>query len=119
MVVKEPLLGQLNQGSIFSCARAERYYGCSVVGVVLTARCDLAQDKFHVLNYAPAVTLADWLQNDGYDLIASRAAADNTARIESALKTIDLPPSILNSQTPASILDTYVRAPNAIKKVKL
>lgn len=50
MVVKEPLLGQLNQGSIFSCGQAERYPGCSVGGVVLTARCDLAQDKFNVLN---------------------------------------------------------------------
>jgi len=118
MAVKQPLLGQLSQGSIFSCARAERYPGCNVSGVVLTARCDLEQDKYNVLNYAPVVSLTDWLKVDGYEIILSRAAADLYSRIESALKAIDLPTSILNSQTPATILERYIRAPSTDKKLK-
>lgn len=95
MTIKEPLLGQLNQGSIFSNAKAQRYPKCKVAGVVLTARCDLEQDKYNVLNYAPVVTLTDWLRVDGYELIISRIAADLDTRIASALKTVDLPLSIL------------------------
>ncbi|MFK4583564.1 DEAD/DEAH box helicase [Bradyrhizobium ottawaense] len=118
MTIKEPLLGQLNQGSIFSCAKAERYPDCPIYGLVLTARCDLEQDKYNVLNYAPAVPLRDWLKVDGYELVLSRASADSASRIASALKTIDLPLSILSSQTPASILETYIRADDADKKLK-
>jgi hypothetical protein len=118
MTIKEPLLGHLNQGSIFSCAKAERYSNCVVYGLVLTARCDLEQDKYNVLNYAPAVSLRDWLKVDGYELVLSRASADLASRTASALKTIDLPASILNSQTPASILETYIRAENADKKLR-
>ena len=117
-MLKYPRLGQLNQGSIFSCARADRYPGCVVSGVVLTARCDLEQEKYNVLNYAPVVSLKDWLKVDGYELVLSRIAADLGSRTESALRTINLPMSILNSQTPASILESYIRAPNVDKKVK-
>ncbi|WP_370155337.1 hypothetical protein [Bradyrhizobium ottawaense] len=71
-----------------------------------------------MLNYAPAVPLRDWLKVDGYELVLSRASADSASRIASALKTIDLPLSILSSQTPASILETYIRADDADKKLK-
>ena len=117
-MIKEPLLGQLNQGSIFTCARASRYPAVKVHGVVLTARCDLEQDKFNVLNYVPVVGLADWLEVDGFEILASRAASDLESRIESALKSIGLPKSIMLAQTPASILQHYIRTAAADKKVK-
>ena len=94
-------VGQINQGSIFSCAKAERSPDCAVYGLVLTARRDLEQDKYNMLNYAPAVPLRDWLRVDGYELVLLRASADLASRTASALKTIDLPPSILASQTPS------------------
>lgn len=118
MTIREPLLGSLNQGSLFCCAKAERYSGCQVHGVVLTARCDLDQDKYNVLNYAPVVTLEDWLRRDGYELIVARIAADLKSRIDSAVKNIDLPLSILHSQNPKSILEIYIRAVDADPKRK-
>jgi hypothetical protein len=89
-----------------------------VFGVVLTARCDLAQDKYNVLNYAPTVPLDEWLKVDGYELIIDKIAADLSSRIESALKVVGLPSSVLVSQTPKSILDNYIRAPDADAKIK-
>lgn len=117
-MIKEPLLGQLNQGSIFTCARAGRYPAAEVHGVVLTARCDLEQDKFNVLNYVPAVRLTDWLKVDGFEILISRVASDLESRIDSALKSIDLPKSIMNSQTPKSILDQYITPRLTDKKIK-
>lgn len=117
MTIKQPLLGQLTQGAIFSCARAERYSDCAVYGIVMTARCDLEQGKYNVLNYAPVVPLCDWLKVDGYEIAATRAESQLQSRIESALRSIDLPKSILNSQTPETILDVYIRANSASKKV--
>ncbi|MET4274199.1 MULTISPECIES: hypothetical protein [unclassified Bradyrhizobium] len=107
MTIKPPLLGQLNQGSIFSCARAERYPKCRVDGIVLTARCDLEQDKYNVLNYAPIVSLADWLRVDGYELIVSRIASDLSSRTESALKTIEL--AVLLGEVPGANVSASLR----------
>lgn len=118
MTIREPLLGSLNQGSLFCCAKAERYDGCQVYGVVLTARCDLDQEKYNVLNYAPVVSLEDWLKMDGYELIVARISADLKSRIDSAVKNIDLPQSILNSQNLKSILEIYIRAIDADPKIK-
>ena len=117
-MLKQPLLGKLNQGSIYTCARAERYVACTVFGIVLTARCDLAQDKHNVLNYAPMVPLDEWLKIDGYEIIIEKIAADIASRMDSALKVIGLPQSVLISQTPKSILDNYIRAPEADSKLK-
>jgi hypothetical protein len=89
-----------------------------VHGVVLTARCDLEQDKYNVLNYAPVVSLCDWLKVDGYEIALSRISADLDARIEAALNSVDLPISILSSQTLTSILDAYIRSPDATKQLK-
>jgi len=75
------------------------------------------QDKFNVLNYTPVVPLKDWLRIDGYELILARVAADLDSRVESALKVVGLPESILNSQTVSSILEEYIRSPEADKKL--
>ncbi|RVJ77340.1 hypothetical protein [Sinorhizobium medicae] len=118
MQILRPLLGKLNQGVIFSCARAERYGGCAIYGVVITARCDLAQDKFPVLNYIPVVKLDDWLLRDGFEILHSRAAGDVESRLHSALDNAAIAKSILNSQPPRQILEAIFRAQNADKKIR-
>lgn len=117
MTVRQPLLGSLTQGAIFSCARAERYTACQVYGLVMTARCDLEQDKYNVLNYVPVVSLSDWLRVDGYEIASARAEAQTHSRLESALKSVNLPKSILASQTAESILETYISRDGIPKNV--
>jgi len=117
-ILKHPVLGQLGQGALFTCARAERYPHCEVSGIVLTARCDIEQDKFNVLNYAPVVRLDDWLAVDGYDICVSRASADFIGRVSKALKSVELPESLLHSQNLSSILEAVIRDPDAPKNIR-
>jgi hypothetical protein len=53
--ILKPTLGLLSQGTIFSCASAEDYPDCLVHGLVITARCDIAQSKVPIFNYLPVV----------------------------------------------------------------
>ncbi|MER9229743.1 hypothetical protein NKI39_29830 [Mesorhizobium sp. M0664] len=107
MELRSPKIGRLNQGVIFTCAKAERYDGRQVFGLIITARCDLAQEKFPMLNYVPVVSLDDWLVTDGLDLMLSRASADTTGKLKGALKTAGIAESLLNSQSPRQIFDSF------------
>jgi hypothetical protein len=64
------------------------------------------------------VSFRDWLEVDGYDLILSRVASDIESRLESALKSLGLPLSVLYSQTPKSIISNYIKADGADKRTK-
>lgn len=116
--IVRPLLGRLNQGVIFSCAIAERYSGCECFGIVITARCDIAQDKFPVLNYIPIVSLDDWLEVDGFEILHQRAISDVTGRLNSALAAASIAKSILHSQTPRQVHESFFDSPTADKKLK-
>lgn len=118
MKIIRPLLGKLNQGVIFSCARAERYDKCPTYGLVITARCDIAQNKFPVLNYLPVVSLDDWLARDGFEILLARADSDIESKIHSSLENISISKSILNSQSPRQILEAIYQSENADKKIR-
>ncbi|MCK1379362.1 hypothetical protein IVB33_17240 [Bradyrhizobium sp. 24] len=117
-MLKHPILGRLNQGVVFTSAKAERYPRCDVSGIIVTARCDIEQDKFNVLNYVPVVRLSDWLAVDGYDICLNRAAADLQGRIRRALKSLELPDSLLLSQSLTSIFEIVVRDPEASRSTR-
>ncbi|MBS1165380.1 MAG: hypothetical protein H6R00_1405 [Proteobacteria bacterium] len=99
MKLSDAKMGTLSQGTIFTCAKAERYCDQVVYGLVITARCDIAQEKFPVLNYVPVVTLDDWLMVDGLDLIRERAEKESYGKLKGFLKAHDVAESILISQT--------------------
>lgn len=81
-------MGSLNQGTLFSCGAAEDYAGCDVHGIVITARCDVANDKAQIYNYLPVVKLDDWLKRDGRILIAERGIKTTFGEMKNALKDV-------------------------------
>lgn len=107
MRIRRPLLGQLTQGGIFSCAKAEAYDGCSVHGFVITARCDIEQRKFPILNYLPVVMLDDWLTRDGFDLLFHRISADTEGSIADVMSLAGISRSILLSQSLQAVRDAF------------
>jgi hypothetical protein len=99
-------IGKLDQGTIFTCARAERYHGVPVYGLVITARCDIDQQKYPVLNYIPVVSLVDWLGTDGFDLIQDKAERDSYGRIKNIFKSYDFAESLLIAKSARDIFET-------------
>ncbi|MBB2684375.1 UNVERIFIED_ORG: hypothetical protein GGD47_001952 [Rhizobium etli] len=111
MRITRPLLGQLTQGTIFSCAYANAYEDREVLGFVITARCDIDQDKFPILNYLPVVSMDDWLEKDGFDILLSRTKSELVGQISSVMTAANLPRSLLNSQSIESIRGAFFTEP--------
>lgn len=79
---------------MFSCATASRYDACEVHGVTITARCDVAQQKYPVLNYLPLVKLSDWLRRDGLDMLLEIERRNMNGKLKGMLKQAQLSESL-------------------------
>ncbi len=97
MMIRAPKLGQVTQGTIFTCGYAERYKKAEVHGLTITARCDIANEKFPVLNYLPVVKISDWMHCDGCEIVQSRAFSQKRAEFMNDLKDKGIESSVLNS----------------------
>lgn len=110
--------GVLTQGTIFSCAIAEDYEGCAVHGMVITARCDITNDKAEVFNFVPVVTFDDWLHRDGVRVLAQRVSKEAMGSLKICLKQLEFASSILGTMAPSDVLKTMFDAEDATAKVK-
>lgn len=61
----------LSQGSIFSSLRSMKYVNQHCFGVIISASCDIANEKIYKIYYLEALPLEDWIiSNDGLNMIA-------------------------------------------------
>lgn len=97
-------MGRLTQGTVFNCASAFRYPGKNVLGITITARCDVAQAKYRILNYVPAVPLSDWFQVDGLEILVEQEAATLQNTMNSLLKNAGISPSLVTSVSVPEII---------------
>jgi hypothetical protein len=93
----------MTQGTVFSCAVAAEYVDCTVHGLIITARCDIANDKARVHSYLPIVSLSDWLHRDGRIILAERLLSETLGALRTTLKEAGYSPSILETESPQSI----------------
>lgn len=112
LVFDSPRQDEFTQGTIFSCATAENYPNHSVCGLVITARCDAAQDKAPIYNYVPVVSLTDWIVADGGQIALERAVADCENSLRNILSQAGISDTLLASKSASEIHDTHL-----IKKV--
>ena len=108
MKVQPPVLGKLNQGSIFSCASAERYPDADVYGLVITARCDLVQGKSPLVNYVPVISFEDWIKVDGFEIARERVEKKVRGEISALLREWSIAPSVLLAVDLDDVVNTYV-----------
>jgi hypothetical protein len=101
-------LQQFTQGTIFSCALAENYPSTDVYGLVITARCDVAQDKVPIYNYLPVIPLCDWMLVDGCEIVFQRALAHYTTALRQPLNELGLSESLLRTKTWEEIVSAHL-----------
>lgn len=87
--------GEFVQGTIFTCGLSDSYPDVPALGVLITARCDTAQDKAAVYNYVPLIPIEAWIAKDGLELVAKRALANEMGTLRRALTDVGMAPSIL------------------------
>lgn len=103
-MIGSPKAGPLTQGTIFSCAIAEDYEGCVVHGLVITARCDVTNDKAEVYNYIPIVKFDDWMHREGARTLADRTLRSSMGEMRNSLLQLGFAPAILNTTLPHDVL---------------
>lgn len=105
-----PREGEFTQGTVFSCAHAEDYSDCPVYGLVITARCDAAQEKAPIYSYIPVVSLQDWMLCDGANIAMDRIEADCLVTMKNFLKAASLSESLLETKTFEEIYSSHFKA---------
>lgn len=103
-----PRQNEFTQGTIFSCATAENYPTQPVSGLVITARCDAAQEKVPIYNYVPVVALTDWIVADGGQIALERAIADCENGLKNLLVQAGLSETLLKSKSPSEIHNAHL-----------
>jgi hypothetical protein len=88
--------GEFVQGTIFTCGLSDSYPNVAALGMLITARCDTAQDKAKVYNYIPIVPVEAWIKKDGFELVAKRALANGLGGMKSALSDAGMAQSIID-----------------------
>jgi arsenate reductase-like glutaredoxin family protein len=88
--------GEFVQGTIFTCGLSDSYPDEPALGMLITARCDTAQDKAEVYNYIPIVPVEAWIKKDALEIVAKRALANGLGGMKSALSDAGMAPSIVD-----------------------
>lgn len=105
--------GRITQGTVFRCACSDSYTDCDVLGIVITARCDLANAKVASHTYLPLVPLRAWLRRDFVSILQNRVVPDLLGQFRKALTEAGHSTSILASQSPRNILDRIILPDNS------
>ena len=95
--LNNPIYGEITQGTVFCCAYSNRYSDCDVHGLTITARCDVAQSKFPVLNYLPVVKISDWLRRDGLDILVETETSDQSGRLKRLIRQAGISESLVTA----------------------
>lgn len=69
--------GQITQGSILNNMRIKQYPGFSFSGIIVTARCDIANCKVPKFHYLTAASVETWVKTEGLYLAAQKLYEKN------------------------------------------
>ncbi|MGN0181142.1 MAG: hypothetical protein ACI4DP_01820 [Candidatus Ornithomonoglobus sp.] len=74
---------QITQGTVITSIRSVKYSGINCFGIVISARCDLANDKLQKVFYLAAIDFGEWILSKSGFKSVSRSSLNN---ISSSLK---------------------------------
>lgn len=122
-MISRPDPRELTQGTIFTCALSENYLDCDTHGLIITARCDVANEKTPIFSYIPVISYKDWMCRDGVGIVAARALANSTGEIRKSIKSAGLAESIIDTLSQELIVqligeDTSKAGKARVKKVQ-
>lgn len=118
-MISRPHPRELTQGTIFTCALTENYLECDSYGLIITARCDVANSKTPIFSYIPVVPYRQWMARDGAAIIASRAVANATGEIKRSIKSAGLVESIFDTLSEKAIVDLIAQDTTKAGKLRL
>lgn len=115
--IESARIGFLTQGTVFNCATAFRYPKKEVFGLTITARCDVAQEKYRLLNYIPIVRLDDWIKVDGLEILLDQEEKQQLGSIKSALIEADISPNLILSVSLSEVISVNFDVDSQNRKI--
>lgn len=91
-----PKYQKITQGSIIRGCIANGYNGCDIYGLIITARCDLAQEKVNTVHYLPIVSYDDWLKKEIVAALRQELILERKKKVIEKLNEKKLPNSFLD-----------------------
>lgn len=77
----------LTQGTIITSLRSNQYPDNYCYGIVISARCDLANDKINKIFYLEAIKLEDWiLSKKGFNILVNDVIKKDVTKLENILQ---------------------------------
>lgn len=86
---------EFTQGTIISDIRSNKYCNIRCKGVVISARCDLAQNKINTFHYLSALSLEDWIYEELYFKIIDEKKRSVEGEIKRVAKDNELDYTVL------------------------
>ncbi|WP_318486188.1 hypothetical protein [Photobacterium leiognathi] len=82
---------EISQGSVFNAAYCEGYESEEVLGLVITARCDIAnENKVKTYSYIPAIPFKSWKEVELIDVLRKKVLKGINKKVENGLKQAKL-----------------------------
>ncbi|GAA0842926.1 hypothetical protein GCM10009113_11880 [Marinobacter szutsaonensis] len=78
------------QGSIFNFAHHEDYPSDEILGLLITARCDIANDKADKFSYLPTIPLGIWCKKELPAILKARESKSVENQLNTYLKKTNL-----------------------------
>lgn len=81
----------LTQGTVITSMRSQKYKDANCFGIVISARCDLANCKTSKIYYLTAISVDDWLLSDeGFKEVLSSNINGLESNLQSKLEEAEL-----------------------------
>ena len=92
---------EVTQGTLIYGMRSAKYSGVMTYGIIISAACDLAQDKIEKAFYLSAIPLKEWLCSDeGFRLVTANPASSYKNNLLKGLESYDLSWEVIQTLTP-------------------
>lgn len=113
----------IEQGTVIYGIRSEKYPSVPCYGVVITARCDIAQNKVPKYYFLVAVDASDWFRTQyGYNLVYKQKINNLKQQIKDIANEFDLNGEVLISLSSDELdtifSDVHIQIENEKKKLK-
>ena len=110
----------LTQGTVITSIRSQKYKNQSCYGIIISARCDIANNKISKIYYLEAVSLEDWIVSEtGFKMITKSTLGNINSQIESILKKANLSWDTLkrfNKEDFETVVTNEIKKPSDLTK---
>ena len=117
-IIDKPRYGGFRQGTVFSSFKFKNYEDCLCYGLVITAQCDLAQEKVDIINFLPVVNIKDWYLREFSQILIKNFQNELNQKFTDILKLLGVSETLLIIKSKEEIFEFLKSKHGQDKKLK-